>query len=106
MDCGADAAARAAPSASSMPPGLGVAGTLGPAVVAVRKRAAPSPTPSSPSVQAADAAPPGKALGKTAKRVPELTPAAQARHDERMRILHASRNPRPVPRVPQQPRDG
>ena len=106
MDCGADAAARAAPSASSTPPGLGVAGTLGPAVVAVRKRAAPSPTPSSPSVQAADAAPPGKALGKTAKRVPELTPAAQARHDERMRILHASRNPRPVPRVPQQPRDG
>ena len=52
------------------------------------------------------AAPPGKAIGKTAKRVPELTPAAQARHDERMRILHASQNPRPVPRVPQQPRDG
>ena len=87
-----------------MPPGLGVADTLGPAAVDIRKRAAPSPTPS--AQLAGDAAPPTKTPGKTAKRVPELNPAAQARHDERMRILHASRNPHPVPRVPQQPRDG
>jgi len=104
MDCGADTAARPALLAPSMQPGLGVAGTLGPAAVAIRKRAAPSPTPSAPP--AGDAAPPGKTPGKTAKRVPELNPAAQARHDERMRILHASRSPRPLPRVPQQPRDG